>query len=117
MAKFAGYEPHCGIFSTMKGLGGHGHIFCSALQFKACYELLVRVVEEVLKPKQALESENTAAQKNTGFEVKTKALKYVQAPGNFNSGPRVKKMQQIFVTECAIRFWRRNFLHVRCSDV
>lgn len=48
--------------SALINLDAHEHMFCSATQFKAWYELLVGEAEEIVTHKEVLESEELATQ-------------------------------------------------------
>lgn len=103
--KSAGYGPLLGVAcAALIGLGSHGHLFSSALQFKAWYELLVGRVEEVVKH-EVMKLKEPATQMIAVFEVEAKALHDVQTQGIYSSDPQVKQLQHISVTECVLSFW------------
>lgn len=64
--------------SALVDLAAHWHMFCSSLQLKTRYGLLVGDVEEVLNHKRVLEYEEPDTQATTASEVKSKAWYYLQ---------------------------------------
>lgn len=55
--------------SAVMDVGVHGHLFCSTLQIKVWYELLVRKVEITVKEGEVVEGEKTQDYETTVFKV------------------------------------------------
>lgn len=87
----------------------HGHIFCLGLQFRSWHDLLVRVVEEIVEYKRALQPEEPTRGTNTSFAVEVKAMHYVWALGNKNSYSLLKRLLLISVGMYTIHFIQIGF--------
>lgn len=58
------------LLCILMDLSVHGHIFCSTMQFKIWYKLLVGEVDEVARHGEVCKSEEPATQVDTVFEMK-----------------------------------------------
>lgn len=83
------------VLSVVMGLRTQGYIFGSVFLFKTRYELLKGEKEDVVYPiekEDFLWLDDRSTQKTTMFDVNSKELDYVRAPGMYHSDPRVKHL-------------------------
>lgn len=62
------------LLSAVMDVGAHGHLFCSLLQFKPWYELLLGEVENVVKEEHVVEGEEAQSQRKKVFEAEGNVL-------------------------------------------
>lgn len=101
---------HVDDMSVVIDLGAHGHILCSALQFKTWYEPLKGEIEDVVdrtNEEDVLMSNRPPTQKRTVFGVQAKALYNVRPPDIYHGDLGETFLYHISVAECTIHFWRK----------
>lgn len=84
------------LFKTVLRKGGHGLIFCTALQFSQWYKFLSN--------QKVRESEEQKS--DYFFRVEGRHLNFVKAPGHYNNNPCRTSHSHLSVSEMAIHFWR-----------
>ena len=89
--------------------GGHGHIFCSGLQFMQWSNALRRTKETVTD--YAEDPAGNTSSEVAVFPSESNALHYVRSPGNYNSDPRTKRLHHMSMVDQAVHFWRNGPTH------
>lgn len=95
------------ILSALIDAEGQVHLFCSVLQLKRCYELLVGAFKDIVMEDNAVEGDKVCGQATAFCEVETEFLHYLRAPEIYHSHPRVKHFQHMSVAEFVVHFWWR----------
>lgn len=94
--------------------------FCSALQSKTWYELLIGEIEDMVestKREELMMSDDLFTQESTIFKGEAKAFYHVRDPGFYYSDLRRKFLQHIYVAYRAFFFGSRSSQALRCSCV
>lgn len=90
--------------SKLLAPGGHGHMFCSAYQFRFWVRSLDRITETF--PDYNKDPTGRTTTEVPLFTIEPQPLTYVRTPGMYSSNPRHKRLQHMSVSDMAVHFWR-----------
>lgn len=91
--------------SLVMDLEAREHLFCSLLQLKTWYEVLVGEVKDVIKEEDVAENDEAQIQRTIGFEANIKSLHWMRAPGTKQHDLGVKGLKHMSVAECTTHIW------------
>lgn len=95
------------LLNAVNDVRAYVHLFCSAMQFKMRYELLVGEVENVVKEENVVEGAKVQSQRTPVFKLGANALHYVPVPSIYHSNLRLKRLKHISLVKCGILIWQQ----------